>query len=290
MDQKSFLQSSEWGQFQQSLSREVFWIGDVLVIRMPLKIGKSYLYSPRCRDVFSDKFFLSKLNKAKNGQDIFFRAEPQVENLKEKSFLASFKKIECSVQPAQTLILDLQHEEADLLASMHQKTRYNIRLASRHGVKIKKGQEYFDDFWRLLQKTAKRDKIKTFSKQYYQKQLINTDSFKNEIWVAEYKRKIIAANIVNFFGATATYLHGASSSKNRNVMAPYLLQWEQIKEAKKRGFEYYDFWGYDEQKWPGVSRFKKGFGGRVVYYAGTYDLIWQKPWYLAYNLVRKIFK
>ena len=106
--------------------------------------------------------------------------------------------------------------------------------------------------------------------------------------MAEYERQIIAANLVNFYGDTATYLHGSSSSKNRQVMAPHLLQWEQIKEAKNRGMKYYDFWGFDEDKWPGVSRFKKGFGGEIVEYAGAYDLIWNKLWYQLYNLAKKI--
>jgi lipid II:glycine glycyltransferase (peptidoglycan interpeptide bridge formation enzyme) len=82
-------------------------------------------------------------------------------------------------------------------------------------------------------------------------------------------------------------MHGASASKYRNVMAPYLLQWHAIKLAKNLGYKYYDFYGVDEDKWPGVTRFKKGFGGREVNYPGTFDLIFNRRWYSVYRMVRK---
>jgi lipid II:glycine glycyltransferase (peptidoglycan interpeptide bridge formation enzyme) len=71
-------------------------------------------------------------------------------------------------------------------------------------------------------------------------------------------------------------------------MAPFLLQWTLIQEAKRRGFRYYDFNGIDENKWPGVTRFKRGFGGRVVNFPGTFDLVFSDYWYKAYKFVRSI--
>ena len=71
-------------------------------------------------------------------------------------------------------------------------------------------------------------------------------------------------------------------------MATYILHWEIIKYAKENGFNEYDFWGIDEKKWPGVTRFKKGFGGREVEYAGSYDYVFQPFWYKLYNLYRKL--
>jgi len=72
-------------------------------------------------------------------------------------------------------------------------------------------------------------------------------------------------------------------------MAPYLLQWTVIKEAKKNNnYRYYDFYGIDEKKWPGVTRFKIGFGGFSVKYPGTYDLILRKRIYSLYNFLRRL--
>jgi len=110
-----------------------------------------------------------------------------------------------------------------------------------------------------------------------------------ELFVAIYNKKIIVANIVMFYKETAIYLHGASDYQYRNLMAPYLLQWQQILEAKERGCSEYDFWGIDEKKWPGVTRFKRGFGGKEIVYPGAYDLVFQPTWYRIYKLA-KIFK
>ncbi len=71
-------------------------------------------------------------------------------------------------------------------------------------------------------------------------------------------------------------------------MATHFLQWQAISEAKKLDMKYYDFWGIDEKKWPGVTRFKKGFGGQEIIYPGTFDLIFQPLWYQAYNLARRV--
>jgi len=71
-------------------------------------------------------------------------------------------------------------------------------------------------------------------------------------------------------------------------MAPHLLQWFQIKLAKNQGFKYYDFHGVDEVKWPGVTRFKFGFGAKQADYPGTFDLVYDQGWYNIYKMVRKV--
>jgi lipid II:glycine glycyltransferase (peptidoglycan interpeptide bridge formation enzyme) len=109
-----------------------------------------------------------------------------------------------------------------------------------------------------------------------------------KLFLAYQGDKCLAAGLWSFYGNKVTYLHGASDHKSRQLMAPYLLQWEVIKQAKDGGYSYYDFFGIDAQKWPGVTRFKVGFGGRVVNYAGTYDLVFKPVKYYFYNLLRKV--
>jgi lipid II:glycine glycyltransferase (peptidoglycan interpeptide bridge formation enzyme) len=109
-----------------------------------------------------------------------------------------------------------------------------------------------------------------------------------ELFLACFKEKIIAANIVIFFGGKATYLHGASNYRYRKLMAPHLLQWSQIKEAKNKGCEIYDFWGIDEEKWPGLTRFKKGFGGEELQYSEGKDFVFSNFWYKTYKILRRI--
>lgn len=276
----SFLQSTTWVDFQKALGRKVWQVGSVNVIKHNLPLGKSYLYAPHCRRNFLSDDFLKKVREiAKKENAIFFKAEPIEIN---KNFGLRKSK---NIQPRKTLVLDITKSEKKLLVKMHHKTRYNIRLAERKNIKIRKDKEGFEEFWKLLQQTTKRDGFRSHPKGYYKKMLEISGV---ELFTATFKEKVIAANIVFFYKKTATYLHGASDYKYRNLMAPHLLQWHQISEAKKRGCTEYDFWGIDEKKWPGVTRFKKGFNGKEVIYPGAYDLIFQPIWYRIYKTAKKI--
>lgn len=210
---------------------------------------------------------------------------------------AGFRKSTKAIQPQKTIILDISKPEEELLAGMHQKTRYNIKFAQRQDLRftiyrvhpkldakeddLRIEKNVLEAFWGLLQKTAGRDKFSTHSKEYYEK-LLALPSVKLAVGI--YQDKIVAANIVIFYDGRATYLHGASDYERRNLMAPYLLHWETIRYAKEHGFKEYDLWGIDEVKWPGLTRFKRGFGGNEVSYMGSYDYVFQPMWYKLYEL------
>ena len=211
------------------------------------------------------------------------------------------------VQPSKTIILDLKKSEEELLSAMHPKTRYNIRLAEKKGVTVREaGAAEFEIFWNLMQETTGRDGFRAHGKEYYRKMLEvsphpapplirggnEREGYKVKLYFAEYKDEILAAGIFVFYGDTVTYLHGASTHEHKEIMAPYALHWQMIKLAKKLGYAKYDFYGIDEQKWPGVTRFKRGFGSSEVDYPGCYDVIFDKRWYVVYKLsrgLRRIF-
>ena len=121
-----------------------------------------------------------------------------------------------------------------------------------------------------------------------------------ELALAEYAGEVLAAHIVISFGETATYVHGASSSKSREVMAPHLLQWKTIKRAQEKGFKKYDFFGVAPHSakasrgtdashpWAGITRFKLGFGGRREDYIGAYDLVLHDGMYHIFNAARRL--
>jgi len=306
-----FLQSWDWSELQKSLGKKIWRLGveennqlqaTSLIIKNNLPFGKSYLYSPR-GPLFIDSpspakgrdgvgLFNQLLNEikliAKTEKSIFYRLEPliQIPNTK--------YQITNPTQPHQTLILDLTPSEDQLLSSFHQKTRYNINLAQKKGITIYQGttENDFEIFWRLLQQTYTKQNIKTHSKEYYKKILnfqFPISNFKVKLYIAKYEDKPIAANLMYYFTNTATYAHGGSDYNYRNLMAPHLLQWRQISDAKNAGYKYYDFWGFDENKWPGVSRFKAGFSGQIKKYSGTFDLVFDKTWYQLYRLSKLIF-
>ena len=180
-----------------------------------------------------------------------------------------------------------------MLAAMHEKTRYNIRLAERKNVLIRKepeitGEKDLDTFWSLIQETAARDGFYTHPREYYKKLLgTRSEMFSNELFIAEYQGRPLAAALINFYGNTATYLHGASSGAHREVMAPHLLHWRIIQEALRRGYGHYDWWGIDERRWSGVTRFKRGFGGRQVAYPQSVNIAYRRVWYTLYAAAKR---
>jgi lipid II:glycine glycyltransferase (peptidoglycan interpeptide bridge formation enzyme) len=299
----AFLQSFDWGKFQESVGRKVFYytvsidddfLAVVLIVEHQMPFGLKYWYMPRGPVITSQvnikdredicKFLIENISKeSKKKGIVFLRMDPAEEIGAENDFIESgLKYIEGSVQPKDTLVLDLKKSEEEILGEMKQKTRYNIRLAEKKGVEIfpeELTEVGFDFFWSLMGETSTRDAIVSHSRDYYYK-LLNelreeSNDLKAYLYFAKYQENIIASNIVLFFGDYAVYLHGASSNEHRNVMAPYLLQWRQIQDAKKRGCSSYDLWGItvddENPRWRGITKFKEGFGGRVVRYVGVYE-------------------
>lgn len=274
------------------------------LIKESLPAGFFYWYAPR-GPIFKvgisqnetteiTQAVISKL-KADYSQAVFLKLEPAQNDSgfwQKKFFNFSGFKIKTApdIQPQKTLVLDLNIEAEKLLAAMHQKTRYNIRLAEKKGVKIVLGGPAdFSEFWRLMSMTGERDGFRIHGQKHYQNLLAGDNNF-IKIFFAQYEGQKIATALVCYFDTQATYLHGASDNKYRNVMAPYLLQWEIIKQAQASSAKIYDFYGVNEKKWPGVTRFKLGFGGEIRDYFGVFDIVLRPSIYQLYQGLKKIKK
>lgn len=299
----SFLQSIYWQEIQKKNGYKVFLKGvevDGEIIGYFWAISKnifkkySYWYIPRGpifiksnlnKDIWFDFFNIFK-KYCQNNNIIFFRLEPLDKNFLELSKNNKNILKTKDIQPRETSFLDLSLSEDQLLKRMAQKTRYNIKLAAKKGVQISEvGLGGFDNFWKLISLTSDRDKFFIHSKEYYFN-LIDSDNNFIKLFEAKKGDKVLASGIFSFYQDTVSYLHGASSNEMRNLMAPYLLQWEIIKKAKSRGYRYYDFYGISNKKWPGVTRFKKGFGGENYLFLGTFDYVFNRSAYFLYNIFR----
>lgn len=290
-----FLQAWFWGEmltksgetierFGVEEGKEI--IASITLIKKKLGAGFFYLYAPRgpVGQEEAVSFLLRELKKRKSDA-VFLRIEPEeIPDLVEDQ---RWLKKSVDLQPKKTLFLDLGLSEEELLAEMHQKTRYNIKLAEKKGIKIIEGTlKDFNEFWRLISLTGERDGFRLHGAEHYKNLLASDKQIK--LFFANYEGKNIAAGLFCFSGDRAIYLHGASDNEARSLMAPYLLQWEVIKMALAQGAKYYDFYGIDEKKWPGVTRFKLGFGGFTKEYPGTHDFVFQPFIYRLYNLLRKL--
>jgi len=312
-----FSQSWAWGELQRARGREVkrFMVvegeqgtrnkGQVACqfVRQPGKFGLGYWFATRgpvfgTEDVEKQKELMRAIlhcvqnDKRFGGFTLFSRFEPAIVHRVDLTSLGFVRTH--SMSPATTLDIDLRKSEEELLADMHPKTRYNIRVAQKHGVTVRlaKSEEDVQAFLRLMVETAERDGIVSQPLAYLRLtyEMLSKHGI-CRLRLAEYQGNILAANMDVLYGDTYTYLHGASSSEHRNVMAPYLLQWEAIQTARAEGHHFYDFWGcnpedendpYFKPRWQGITRFKRGWGGRITDYAGTWDL---PRWPSVYRMV-----
>ena len=304
----SFLQSFEWGEFQKKLSKKVWRIvirdnnqtlaqAQIIKEIFPFNIKSNFYipFGPCFKEGLSSekqKLILEQILKelhklSKKEKAIFLRIEPLSDFSLPNTFPSkiSLKRL----QPQKTLILDLEKSEQKIFDNFSQKVRYNIRLAKKKGVSVEVHDKYLPEFYSLMEKTSKRDSFQPFSEKHYKK-LFSCASrdFKVKLFLAKYKDKIIASYILILFGSRAICLHGASDWEYRSLKAPNLAQWERIRKAKDMGAREIDFWGIDENKWPGLTAFKKGFRGKEVEYPQGRDIIFKEKWYSVYQFLRKV--
>lgn len=187
--------------------------------------------------------------------------------------------------------VELLESEAEMLAVMKQKTRYNIRLAQRKGVQVRELEEAeFPAAIDLINETAKRQGITIHSKSHYEA----ISKLKITKWLgAFFEDELIAAHQLVFFGDTVNYLHGGSTRQHQRVMAPHLMHWREIQMSQRAGFSLLNFGGIAPHESPShklanLTRFKKGFGGRRITYPMATDLILKPQRYSYFRIGKRI--
>jgi peptidoglycan pentaglycine glycine transferase (the first glycine) len=317
-----FTQSWDWGEFRVSRGQTVEryaladerggWIAAAMFVFYSKRICSGYWYAPRGPVIAARsrpdagavlRAFFRELEKTGlPRRALFWRMEPAVEDGRSADVIPAGFCRSHAYQPASTLLIDLSADEEEMLSRMHEKTRYNIRLAGRKGVIVRsaKIKEDVDAFIRLNEDTSRRDRFVSQPSEYIRA----THEFLRArpaaggrgpmsiVRLAEVRGEPVAASMEIRCGDTVTYLYGASSDNMRNFMAPYALHWRAIREAKASGFRSYDFHGvnpesesspYYKASWEGITRFKTGWGGRRVNYVGTWELPRRR---LTYGVMR----
>ena len=210
------------------------------------------------------------------------RIEPHIERPVPR-ILRNWVRSPVDLDPAFSLIVDIGEEFSaqDLLAAMHPKGRYNIKVAARHAVQVRTSTDFRDlrTFHTLFQETALRCGFFAEPFSFF----VNLASAlfpvgMAELFMAEYNGLPLASALVIWHGRRATFLYGGSSSEHRNVMPSYAMHWSAIRAARERGCTEYDFYGIDpfgqpDHPYAGFSKFKKQFGGRIFTAVGARDLI-----------------
>jgi lipid II:glycine glycyltransferase (peptidoglycan interpeptide bridge formation enzyme) len=277
------LQSWQWGEFRKDWGNEVvrFSSGQVIFSKVPLfglTIG-TFIKGPKPTKTMLEE--LKKIGKEKNS--IFIKLEPNVVS-DDTSLLKKYCVPGKRLFTPETFIIDLTKSEEELLKSFSSKTRYNIRLAQKHGVTIEENnsEEAFKKYLELTFATAKRQGFYAHTKKYHQLMWQYLKGNIAHLLTAKYKGKILTAWILFVWKDTLYYPYGASSQEHKEVMANNLIMWEAIRFGKKLGLKKFDLWGKEEGK--GFTRFKEGYNPEVVRFLGTWDLVINPFLYWLYRI------
>lgn len=301
-EEKTFLISWNWGGFQQKTGNKIWRLGIyekdnlisvALVVKVTARRG-NFIFCPHGPVIKKGRqnnrkkileLLIDELKKiAEKEKASFIRISPIWQKAEENTKIfrdLGFKDAPLHMHPELTWELDILPNEEKLLSDMRKTTRYLIRQAQKNpDVKIVFSQkiEDIEKFNELYQKTVDRHNFVPFSLEYLKNE---ASSFLPDnqaiIFLGYYKGELIASAIIIFWQEVAFYHQGASSQRYPKVPVSYLLQWEAIREAKRRSCKTYNFWGIaptDSSKhpWAGLSLFKKGFGGYKKEFVKTQDL------------------
>lgn len=302
----TFTQSIRWTKVKDNWGAEIVVARDenkkivggmlVLIQRIPI-IGTCFLYAPRgpvcdyndenvLKELKAGVDLLAKKYRAhsfKMDPDVAFTNENFINIAKKLGFTQSFgptgfEGIQCRFN--YRLYLNGRSEE-EVLMALTQKTRYNIRVAEKHGVEIKiVGPEYLDEFMRIMSITGERDGFAIRPKAYFARMLEALGEHAR-LYMGFYEGKAVCGTITTNYGGKTCYVYGASDNEFRNVMPNYLIQWEMIKWAIETGCTVYDFQGVsgnitdESDHLYGLYRFKRGFNGSLDELAGEFDYIYR---------------
>lgn len=326
--EKTFLNSWNWGEFQKKMgfaSGGKIWrfaifeanrgpTSVALITKIKAKRGNFLLMqhgpnliNPKSKITNSNqitnsksqilKILLGELKKiGKKENCSFIRIAPLCEKNEENEKIfkdLGFRKASMHANAYEdTWKLDLTPSEDDLLINMRKTTRYLIRQAEKNqDIAIEKSSNLndVDLYQKLNNKVAKRQNFVPFSSEYIKNEFeVFSKDNQALLFFGRCKGEIAAAALIIFWSGIGFYHQAASDSKYAKFSIPYLLQWEAIKEAKRRGCILYDFWGYVSPKehpnhpWAGPTLFKMGFGGKDYHYIKTQDYVLSSKYWLNY--------
>ena len=306
----NFLQSPNYGQMNVSLGLKVITEdfggnGYALMIVRDAKRGR-YLEIPCGPLIDWGEYELVKQvfrvieEVAQMEKCVFVRIRPQLkctaENLKILSKLGLVQS-PMHLAAEHTVVINLDHDEEELLASMRRQTRYEVRRADKLGIRVTNGntEELFREFQHVQAETAKRQgfvppNLKTL--------IAEREAFGDnaKIYVAETAEgERIAYGLIICDGLEGDYYVAASTELNRKLPGAYALLWQAMRDLKAEGYERFNLWGIappgqPNHRYDGVTTFKTGFGGEVVEYVPAHDLVISHVRYLKNLIVEKARK
>ena len=199
------------------------------------------------------------------------------------------------LNPADTWLLDLSPDSAQLLSQMSQGTRTRHNQFAKKGLSVSVSHNSQDIKYlvTLQHKLARQKHLNTFSSAYLSAELAQPFA---SLYLVHYADQIVAASL--FFDDLETktrfYMQSATDPAYKKLPATVGLLSTAIFDAKSAGLKFFDFWGIApdnapaDHPWAGFTQFKKSFGGFPRHYSGTFDLPIHPARYQFYRLARAL--
>ncbi len=173
----------------------------------------------------------------------------------------------------QSIWVELSPDSDSLRKNLKQKWRNRLNVAERSNLTIKSDRpnQYIS---RLLMhyRDDKRAKNYPGPDPKLVQSLFQSFSASDDVLLlrAEQKGEMIAAILIFCHGQAATYQVGWSDEQGRNVSAHHKLLWDVIVALKERGITWFDLGGIHPDSAEGVTKFKRGLGGKAFQLVGLY--------------------
>jgi lipid II:glycine glycyltransferase (peptidoglycan interpeptide bridge formation enzyme) len=305
------LQSFEWGTFREATGirviREVSVSGQkvdracTITIHPIPRTSWNIGYLPK--GAMPDETLIQTLQEiGEKERCVLIQLEPNVTVDEQKVIPSQLRPAVHPLFTKHTLQIDLRKSEDELLANMHSKTRYNIRVAQKHNVSVQEDNspEAFKEYLKLTEETTKRQGFYAHSRKYHETQwqtlphVVKPNQLSSHLLTATVDGKVLTAWILFVFQGVLYYPYGASSGEHRETMHSTAMMWEAIRYGKNLGLKIFDLWGAlgadpdPKDPWFGFHRFKSGFGPQSVEFIGSYDLVINPSLYKIYAIADKL--
>jgi peptidoglycan pentaglycine glycine transferase (the first glycine) len=225
---------------------------------------------------------------ARNDRAIAVKLEPRLELSSAPT--AHFRRLRHdprTLQVGQTRLVELADDET-LLAGFDKDTRYAVRRAEREGVTIRVVEDpaelaAIDALHELVLETQQRAGFpRPPLERYRTAWRVLAGARRASILEARHDGRLLASGMLVVEGERSFYLFSGSLREQPGEpkrYASYAMQWAMMRRAREAGSRVHDLWGIaperagPEHPWFGVGLFKKGFGGRAVTWAGSWDVV-----------------
>lgn len=298
----SLLQTESWARFKSEFAWQSLRVGSTQLLRRSLPLGLSLVYAPELTNLLPQPLtLLDSLKRVRSESDLFLRAEflhPYQSDLERLLNQNGWATAPEEMQPVYRQWVPILSTPEQQLAAMREKGRYNTRYALRQDLQL----ECFDHtsstvaiteavgrFYQLFQATAGRNGFAIRQERYFQRLLwYLTQANLGELILVSRGDQALAGLIIGYNQQIATYLYGASSSLERQLMAPYLGHYQAMQRAMARGCLVYDLLqiapftvesgdsvkstkSVPSHRFANLTRFKQQFGGWPIRLMGSFD-------------------